>query len=70
MKAQNEAYVTLAIDVAKEPVVNEESLLSKFGGEEKLKAFIDKLQSSVILDENFASVIQNALTSGLATNFT
>ena len=68
--APNEAYVTLAIDVAKEPAVNEESLLSKFGGEEKLKAFIDKLQSSVISDENFASVIQNALISGLATNFT
>lgn len=45
-------------------------MLSKFGGEERLRAFINKLQSSVILDENFASVIQKARVSGLDTNFT
>ena len=47
MMAPNEAYVTLAIDVAKEPAVNEESLLSKFGGEEKVKLLVEKLQSEL-----------------------
>ncbi len=61
MMSPNEAYVTLAIDVVKESPVVEESLLSKFGGEEKLKAFIEKVFSSVMLDESFAAVRQNAL---------
>ncbi len=59
--APNEAYVTLAIDVVKEPAEHEESLLSKFGGEDKLKAFIDKIFSSVVLDENFSAIRQNAV---------
>ncbi len=70
MMAPNEAYVTLAIDVVKEPAEHEESLLSKFGGEEKLKAFIDKIFSSVVLDENFSAIRQNAVLQGLATKFT
>jgi hypothetical protein len=56
MMAPNEAYVTLAIDVVEDKPVIEESLLSKFGGEEKLKAFIEKIQSTVIADESFASI--------------